>query len=79
MEKAVSGALPAQLIPLLRLHLAAIRIWPKPLRRSIQMAKTLGARQEHVLSALFWAAVYGGDIVLEGAMDAAGDILEAWD
>jgi alkylhydroperoxidase/carboxymuconolactone decarboxylase family protein YurZ len=78
-ERAVTGALPAQMIPLLMLHLSAVRLWPKPLRRSIQMARTLGVHRREVVTALFWAAVYGGDVVMETAFDAAGDVLAAWD
>jgi hypothetical protein len=79
LETAITGALPAQMIPLLLLHLSAVRLWPKPLRRAIQMAKALGVRRGEVVAALYWAGVYGPDVVLEGAMDAAGDILESWD
>ena len=76
-ERAVSGALPAQLIPLLSLHHAAIRLAPIPIRRSLQLARSLGVARPYVESTLFWAAVYGGDVVLEAALDAAGDLLEA--
>jgi hypothetical protein len=79
LETAVSGALPAQMIPLLSLHLSAIRLWPQPLRRSLQLAKTLGVTRSEAVSALFWAGVYGADIVMDTAMDAAGDILVAWE
>ena len=78
-ETAVTGALPAQMIPLLSLHLSAVRLWPKPLRRAIQMTKALGVRRSELVGALYWAGVYGADVVLETAMDAAGDILEGWD
>ncbi len=78
-ETAVKGALPAQMIPLLMLHLSALRLWPKPLRRSLQLAKALGVRRREVVSTLFWAGVYGADAVMEAAFDAAGDVLEAWD
>jgi hypothetical protein len=78
LEKAVKGALPAQLIPLLSLHLGAIRQTPIPIRRSVQLARTLGVRREHVESTLFWAAVYGGDVVFEAALEAAGDVLDGW-
>lgn len=79
LEKAVSGAIPAQMIPLLSLHLGAIRLAPIPTRRSIQMARSLGVGRKHVESTLFWAAVYGGDVVFEAALDAAGDLLAGWD
>lgn len=77
-ETAVKGALPAQMIPLLTLHLSAVRLWPKPLRRSLQMAQALGVRRREAVTALFWAGVYGADVVMETAFDAAGDVLEAW-
>jgi hypothetical protein len=79
VEKAVEGALPAQLIPLLSLHLGAIRQTRVPIRRSLQLARTLGVRRAHVESTLLWAAVYGGDVVLEAALDAGGDLLDGWD
>jgi hypothetical protein len=56
-ETAVSGALPAQMIPLLALHLSAVRLWPQPLRRSLQLAKALGVTRGEAVSALFWAGV----------------------
>jgi hypothetical protein len=78
-EKAVKGSLPAEMIPLLQLHLSAIRFARTPTRRSIQMARALGVGREYVTSTLFWAAVYGGDLVLDSAVEAADDVLEAWD
>ena len=78
-ETAVSGALPAQMIPLLSLHLSAVRLWPKPLRRAVQTAKALGVRRGELVAALYWAGVYGADVVMETALDAAGDLLESWD
>jgi alkylhydroperoxidase/carboxymuconolactone decarboxylase family protein YurZ len=78
-ETAVKGALPAQMIPLLTLHLSAVRLWPKPLRRSLQLARTLGATRREAVTALLWAGVYGADIVMETAIDAAGDVLAGWD
>jgi alkylhydroperoxidase/carboxymuconolactone decarboxylase family protein YurZ len=78
LEKAVTGAIPAQLIPLLSLHLGAIRQTPVPIRRALQMARSLGVAREYVESTLFWAAVYGGDVVFEAALDAAGDLLDDW-
>jgi hypothetical protein len=79
LEKAVTGAIPAEMIPLLSLHLGAIRLARIPVRRSIQMARSFGVGRDYVASTLFWAAVYGGDVVFEAALDAAGDLLERWD
>jgi hypothetical protein len=76
LEKAVTGALPAQAIPLMQLHHAAIRLAPIPIRRAVQTAKALGVGREYVESTLFWAAVYGGDVVFDAALAAAGDVLD---
>lgn len=78
-ETAITGALPAQIIPLLTLHLSAVRLWPTPLRRAVQSARSLGVRRGEVVAALLWAGVYGADVVMETAMDAAGDLFEDWD
>ena len=75
-ETTARGALPAQLVPLLAVHLHALTLAPKPLRRALQVARALGATRREAVTALLWAAVYGGDAVLETAFDAAGDVLE---
>lgn len=74
-ETTVRGALPAQMIPLLALHLHAVTATPKPLRRAVQLARALGVTRREAVTVLLWAAVYGGDAVLETAFDAAGDVL----
>jgi alkylhydroperoxidase/carboxymuconolactone decarboxylase family protein YurZ len=74
-ERAVSGDLPVQMVPLFALHAAAVRMWPKALRRAVQLAKALGLRRGEIVAALFWAAVYGGDATMEAAFDAAGDVI----
>lgn len=74
-ETTVRGALPAQMLPLLALHLHAVQLEPKPLRRAAQLARALGVTPGQLLTALLWAAVYGGDAVLETAYEAAGDVL----
>jgi alkylhydroperoxidase/carboxymuconolactone decarboxylase family protein YurZ len=78
-ETTVRGALPAQVIPLLQTHLYALTLASTPLRRSLQLARTLGVTRREVVTALLWAAVYGGDAVMETALDAAGDILAGWE
>jgi hypothetical protein len=70
--------LPAQLVPLLTVHLSAIRLWPTPLRRSLLLSRSLGVRRGEAISTLLWAAIYGGEVVMETAVDAAGDVLENW-
>lgn len=74
-ETTVRGALPAQMLPLLALHLHAIQLEPKPLRRAAELARALGVTPGQLLTALLWAAVYGGDAVLETAFGAAGELL----
>jgi alkylhydroperoxidase/carboxymuconolactone decarboxylase family protein YurZ len=74
-ETTVRGALPAQMLPLLALHLHAVQLEATPLRRAAELARALGVTPGQLLTALLWAAVYGGDAVLETAFDAAGDVL----
>jgi hypothetical protein len=38
----------------------------------------LGVRRGEAISTLLWAAIYGGEVVMETAVDAAGDVLENW-
>jgi alkylhydroperoxidase/carboxymuconolactone decarboxylase family protein YurZ len=78
VETTVRGALPAQMIPLLALHLYALTMAPKPLRRALQLAHSLGVTRRQAVTALLWAGVYGADAVTETAFDAAGDVLESW-
>ena len=78
-ETAVRGALPAQLIPLLTVHLSALQGWPVPLRRALLVARGVGVSRAEAVSTLLWAAIYGGDVVMETAVEAAGDVLEGWE
>jgi alkylhydroperoxidase/carboxymuconolactone decarboxylase family protein YurZ len=68
-ETTVRGALPVQMIPLLGVHLYALTMAPKPLRRALQLARAVGVTRREAVTALLWAAVYGGDAVLETAFD----------
>jgi hypothetical protein len=76
LELAASGALPVQMIPLFRLHFAAIHSVRSLMRRAVQMAQAFGICRAHVVATLFWASVYGGEAVLEEAFEATGDLLE---
>ena len=75
-ELAFTGALPAQLVPLLDLHLAVNRRWPEAARRAVQMARALGVRRHQVVTTLFWGASSGGEAALEGAVAAVADLLD---
>ena len=57
---------------------SAIRLQPTPLRRSLLLARSLGVRRGEALATLFWAAVYGGDVVMETAIDSVADVLAEW-
>jgi hypothetical protein len=74
-EMAIVGALPAQLVPLMMLHLAVVRQTPLAIRRAAQLARGLGVERHHVFDTLFWAAVQGGDTALEGAVSAIADVV----
>jgi hypothetical protein len=74
-EAAVTGALPAQLLPLLILHLAVVDLGPRSIRRAVQMARALGVRRHHVMATLFWATVGGGELALEDAIDPLRDLV----
>jgi alkylhydroperoxidase/carboxymuconolactone decarboxylase family protein YurZ len=78
-ETAVRGALPAQLIPLFTVHLGAVRQSPLVVGRSLRLARGVGVRRGEALSALLWAAVYGGESTLEAALAAAAGVLEDWE
>jgi hypothetical protein len=75
-ELAFTGALPAQLVPLLDLHVAVNRRWPDAARRAVQMAQALDVRRHQVVTTLFWGAASGGEAALERAASAVADQLE---
>jgi hypothetical protein len=74
-EAAITGALPAQLVPLLMLHLGVVDLNPTLIRRSAQMARALGVRRHQVVSTLFWATTGGGEWKLEQALEPCRDVL----
>src|SRR5581483_10530766 len=59
-ETALGEALPAQMAPLCMLHLSALRLQERPLRRAAQLARHLGVDHEYLLATVLWAAMYGG-------------------
>lgn len=77
-ESALGETLPIQMAPLCMLHLAAMRLWPKPMLRAAQLARSLGVERQHVVATLFWAAMYADEMVLETAVDTLGPLLDAW-
>ena len=79
LETALGNALPAQMAPLCMLQLAAARLWERPTRRAVQLAKALGVRRHHVLSTIFWSGLYGDEMVMETALATIGDLLVDWE
>jgi hypothetical protein len=75
-ETAAGAALPAQLFPLLALHLATVTRRPVAARRAAQEARALGVRRHQAVSTLFWAAVPGSEVALEQAWDAVAAVVE---
>ena len=77
-ERALGSALPAQLAPLYTLNVATVRLQRDLMRSSVLHAMRLGVKRHQVVQTLYWAFFYGGDLVMEAAGDAVGDLLEAW-
>jgi len=71
-----STSLPARLLPLLLLHVEALRGRELPAQRAARLARHLGCEPQQVLGTILWASVYGGDAVLEPAVRAIGDVLD---
>jgi hypothetical protein len=79
-EKSVGSIIPAQLVPLLSLHLAAMRLDHSVMRQAAHQARVLGARRHHVVQVLFGGLRQTIDpMVLESAIEAVGDELAGWD
>jgi hypothetical protein len=79
-EKSVGPVIPAQLVPLLTLHLAAMRLQSAVMRQAVHQARVLGARRHHVVQTLFSGLRQSIDpMVLEAAVDAVGDELSGWE
>jgi hypothetical protein len=79
-ELSVGAVVPAQLVPLLTLHLATMRLQPMVMRQAAHQARVLGARRHHVVQALFSGLRQSIDpMITEAAIDAVGDELAGWE
>ena len=76
-DSLLTPVLRAPCVPLMQLHTAAMQARPTSLRRAALLAQAAGANRREVVSTLLWAAVNGGDEVLQPAFEACGDIIEA--
>jgi hypothetical protein len=79
-EASLGATLPPQMATLSMLHLAAIRQWRTGVRRAAQMSKALGVTERQLLATIFWAGLYGGETIMEPAVEAIQDLLgDGWD
>ena len=81
-EKEAAGkVMPAQLAPLLTLHLATLRLQPQVMRQSLHQARALGCRRHHVVQTIEAGLrqMMVHPLYLEQATDAVGDLLAGWE
>jgi hypothetical protein len=74
-EGALGDALPVQMACLCMVQLAALRGAALPARRAVQLAVSFGVTRGQLVSMLLWAAMYGGDMIMEPVFAAVGDLL----
>lgn len=67
-EQIPRSSLPAQLFPLLLLHTALVQDRVVDARRASQLALALGVQWDLLLKVAHWAAVLGGEVALERAL-----------
>jgi hypothetical protein len=78
-EKSIGKTMPAQLAPLMTLHLAAHYLWTGVMRQAIHQARVLGARRHHVVHTLLMGLRQSIDpMVMEVVADEVGDLLAGW-
>jgi hypothetical protein len=79
-ERAIGTVMPAQLAPLMSLHLATMRLQPLVMRQALHQARVLGVRRHQVVQVLFYGLRQSIDpMVMEAAAEAVGDLLAGWE
>ena len=79
-EKAIGSTMPAQLAPLLTLHLATTELQPLVMRQAVHQARFLGVRRHIVVQTIFAGLRQTIDpFVLETVAEAVGDLLAGWE
>jgi hypothetical protein len=81
-ERTAAGKeMPAQLAPLLTLHLATLRMQPLVMRQSVHQARALGCRRHHVVQTIEASLrqMMVHPVYMEEATDAIGDLLAGWE
>jgi hypothetical protein len=79
--EAAGKVMPAQLVPLLTLHLATLRLQPQVMRQSLHQARALGCRRHHVVQTIEAGLrqMMVHPLYTEQATDAVGDLLAGWE
>jgi hypothetical protein len=79
-ERSVGTVIPAQLVPLLTLHLATMLMEKTVMRQAVHQARVLGCRRHHVVQTLFSGLRQSIDpMVLESAAVAVSEELAGWE
>jgi hypothetical protein len=74
-EHAISGSLPAQMLPYLMLHHNAIRGFRDGIRENVLLGRALGMTRPQLLNAICQAELHAGAEVFDIVAEAAGDVL----
>jgi hypothetical protein len=77
-ETSMTGALPAQMIALCQLHLAASWRETAALRRALRMCRHFGVARDHVIQIVTLAQFYLGDVGMDSALTGVDEELETW-
>ena len=79
-EKSLGKTMPAQLAPLMTLHLASHRLQTGVMRQAIHQARMMGVRRHHVVHTLLMGLRQSIDpMVMEVAADGIGEVLAGWE
>jgi hypothetical protein len=79
-ERAIGSVMPAQLAPLLTLHLATVRLQPAVISQATHQARVLGVRRHHVVQTLLTGLRLSIDpMVMEVVAEAVHDQLAGWE
>jgi hypothetical protein len=77
-ETAMEGALPAQMVALLQLHLASVWACPDALRRALHLASRLDITRDQAVQVIAFTQLYLSHIGMDAAVRGIEDVLESW-
>jgi hypothetical protein len=75
IARAMTGPLPAQLLPFLMLHLHVSRVDGAGMREAYLLGRGLGLTADELAEAVGWGSMYGGMSACSTLMSVAGDVL----